>query len=100
MLVCFYERGYGIKFAGPEPMFGNAYLAELGNGGRMSVRAPMHESENPVVRTYILVDDIEGAVKAAEDADATVIHPPLEIPGHGTFAICKTAETEHGFWQV
>jgi hypothetical protein len=44
------------------------------------------------VRPYWLVDDIEAAVAAAVQAGGDVAHPPMEIPGHGTFAIYIAAE--------
>jgi hypothetical protein len=65
----------------------------------VGVRAPLRESEEPVVRPYWLVDDIESALAAAVDASAEVAHPPLQIPGHGTFAIYIVGGVEHGLWQ-
>jgi predicted enzyme related to lactoylglutathione lyase len=74
-------------------------VAELAGGGRVGVRAPMHESEEPVVRPYWLVDDIEAALATAVAAGAEVAHPPLEIPGQGTFAIYFLGGTQQGLWQ-
>ena len=65
----------------------------------VGVRAPMHETEEPVVRPYWLVDDIEAAVAAAVEAGGKVAHPPMEIPGHGTFAIYIQGGVHHGLWQ-
>lgn len=78
---------------------GNARTAKLTDGGRIGVRAPMGE-EQPVVRPYVLVDDIQAAVKAAEAAGAEVLMPPTEIPSRGTFAICYLGKIEHGLWQT
>lgn len=99
-LCAVYEAAYSVTFGDPVEMLGNARTADLSSGGRIGVRAPMSPDEVPAVRTYILVDDAEAAVKAAEASGAIVMHPPLEIPGQGTFAICKTAGIEHGFWQL
>ena len=55
----------------------------------VGVRAPMHETEEPVVRPYWLVDDIEASVAAAVEAGGEVAHPPMEIPGHGVSLICE-----------
>jgi predicted enzyme related to lactoylglutathione lyase len=74
-------------------------VAELAGGGRVGVRAPMHESEKPVVRPYWLVDDIEAALATAVASGAEVAHPPLEIPGQGTFAIYFLGGTQQGLWQ-
>jgi len=78
---------HGVEFGDPVAMLGNARTADLKDGGRIGVRAPMRASEQPVVRPYVLVDDIEAAVKAAEAAGAKVALPPMEIPGQGTFSI-------------
>jgi predicted enzyme related to lactoylglutathione lyase len=52
------------------------------------------------VRPYVLVEDIEGAVEAARAAGATIAHPPLELPGQGTFAIYVLGGIQHGLWQL
>lgn len=95
-----YERLGEVSFSEPVEAFGNARVAEKAGGGRISVRAPMHESEAPVVRPYWLVDDVAAAVEAAEAAGAEIAHPPLEIPGQGTFAIYIQGGIHHGLWQV
>lgn len=46
---------------------------------------PSRESEEPVVRPYVVVDDTEAAMKAAMEAGAQVALPATEIPGQGTF---------------
>ncbi len=58
------------------------------------------QAAQPVVRPYLLVDDVEPAAKAAEAAGAEIAHPPMEIPGHGTFAIYIQGGIHHGLWQV
>ncbi|MCR9245818.1 MAG: hydroxylase [bacterium] len=90
---------HGVNFGEPDPGFGNARIAELRSGGRMGVRAPMRSDEAPVVRPYLLVEDIAAAVKAAEAAGAQVAIPPMEMPGHGKFAIYILGGIEHGLWQ-
>ena len=94
------ETLHGVTFSAPEPGLGGARTAALSNGGRIGVRAPMHESETPVVRPYILVDDIEAATEAAKAAGAEIAHPPLELPGHGTFAIYFQGGIQFGLWQL
>jgi len=93
-------QAHGVVFSEPIAEFGNARTADLGDGGRIGVRAPMRDTEEPVVRPYLLVDDIEAAVKAAETAGAKVAMPPMEIPGGGTFSIYILGGIEHGFWQL
>jgi predicted enzyme related to lactoylglutathione lyase len=95
-----HEKLHGVQFSEPDAGLGGARTAALAGGGRLGVRAPMADSEQPVVRPYVLVDDIEAAVKAAEAAGAKIAHPPLEIPGHGTFAIYIQGGIHHGLWQL
>ena len=92
-------KAHGVTFSDPIPELGNGRTADLEDGGRISVRGPMREDETPVVRPYILVDDIQAAVKAAEEAGATVAIPPMELPGQGTFSIYLLGGIEHGLWQ-
>ncbi len=94
------EKARSVTFGEPVAELGNARTAKLKDGGRIGVRAPMRETETPVVRPYVLVDDIQGAVNAAETAGAQVAVPPTEIPGHGTFAIFILGGIEHGLWQL
>lgn len=94
------QKLHGVSFGAPVAGLGNARTARLGNGGRIGVRAPMHETEEPVVRPYILVKDIEAAAEAAKAAGGEIAHPPMEIPGHGKFAIYVQGGVHHGLWQV
>jgi len=88
-----------VSFGEPEAGLGNARTAALAGGGLIGVRAPMHESEEPVVRPYLLVDDVEAVAAAATAAGGEIAHPPLELPGHGTFAIYIQGGIHHGLWQ-
>ena len=95
-----YAQLHGVRFSDPEAALGNARTATLSDGGMVGVRAPMHESEDPVVRPYWLVDDIDAAIDAAAEAGGEIAHPPLEIPGHGRFAIFIQGGVHHGLWQL
>jgi len=95
-----YAAANGVQFGKPDTGLGNARTAEMRGGGLVGVRAPLRENEAPVVRPYWLVDNIEAAVAAAVEAGGKMAHPPLEIPGHGTFAIYLQGGIDHGFWQL
>lgn len=95
-----YEQLHGVTFGAGDDGLGGARTASLPDGGLLGVRAPMHETEEPVVRPYLLVDDIEAAASAAVEAGAEIAHPPMAIPGHGTFAIFIQGGIHHGLWQV
>lgn len=94
-----YAAASGAAFGDPIAGLGNARTAAMLGGGMVGVRAPMRDTEQPVVRPYWLVDDIEAAVAAAVAAGGTVAHPPFEIPDIGTFAIYLAGGVEHGLWQ-
>ena len=95
-----YENLHDVTFSEANPGLGNARTATLATGGMSGVRAPMHDSEEPVVRPYFLVDDIEAAARAAVESGGDIAHPPLEIPGHGKFAIYIQDGIHFGLWQV
>ena len=94
-----YAQLHGVMFGAGDAGLGGARTATLPGGGLLGVRAPMHDTEEPVVRPYLLVDDIEAAAKAAVEAGGEIAHPPMEIPGHGTFAIFIQGGIHHGLWQ-
>lgn len=99
-VVAAYEAANGLEFGDPDPRLGHARTAPMPGGGLVGVRAPLRPDEDPVVRPYWLVDDIEAAVAAAEEAGAQIAHPPLEIPGLGTFAIYFQGGVQHGLWDL
>jgi predicted enzyme related to lactoylglutathione lyase len=94
-----YARLYGVAFSDPVAALGNSRTTDLPNGGRVGVRAPMHEAEEPVVRPYVLVDDIQSAAQMAVECGGEMMHPPMELPGEGWFAIFGQGGIQHGIWQ-
>lgn len=95
-----YAKLHGVTFKDADPSLGGARTGKLAGGGMVGVRAPMRDTETPVVRPYMLVDDIKAAVDAAAEAGAEVAMGPMEIPGHGTFAIFIQGGIESGLWQL
>lgn len=95
-----YSRIHGVEFGDPDPALGSARTARLAGGGRIGVRAPMHESERSVIRPYTLVENIEESVAAAAEARAEVALPPTPLPGHGTCAILVQGGVQTGLWQL
>ncbi|MEL6363682.1 MAG: hydroxylase [Pseudomonadota bacterium] len=91
---------HGVAFGEPEAMLGGARVAALKGGGRIGVRAPMSEMEQPVVRPYMLVDDIEAASAAAVAAGGEFAMTTTEIPGHGKFAIYFLGGMQYGLWEL
>lgn len=89
-----------VRFGEPDAGLGGARTASSADGGLMGVRAPLRETEDPVVRPYWLVADIDAALAAAVQAGGKIAHPPMEIPGHGTFAIYLQGGNDYGLWQL
>jgi len=95
-----YEVSLGVKFGSADPLLGGARTAALADGGSIGVRAPLRDTEKPVVRPYWLVADIKAALDAAASQGAFVAHPAMDIPGKGTFAIYRQGDVDHGLWQL
>ncbi|MEM9805121.1 MAG: hydroxylase [Cyanobacteria bacterium P01_D01_bin.56] len=95
-----YSTVHDITFSEPDANLGGARTAKLNGGGLLGIRGPMRDTEIPVVRPYVLVDDIEASVESAVQAGAEIALPPMEIPQHGTCAIVIHGGIECGFWQV
>ena len=95
-----YEAVHGIECGPSDPLLGGARTAPLPDGGSIGVRGPLRGTEEPVIRPYWLVDDIGAALDWAARPGAFVAHPPLEIPGKGSFAIDIHGDVDHGLWQL
>lgn len=93
------EKLHGVTFSEPVAELGNARTAPLKGGGRIGVRAPMRADEQPVVRPYLLVDDIAAAVARAQAAGAEIALPPMDLPGQGTCAIYLQGGNQLGLWK-
>lgn len=95
-----YAQVHSVTFGDPDPNLGNARTAKLTGGGMLGIRGPLREDETPIVRPYVLVNDIAAAVTAAADAGAVIALPPMELPGHGTCAIVIQGGIDCGLWQL
>lgn len=93
------EELHGVTFSEPDDGLGSARTAKLRGGGAFGVRAPMAAHETPVVRPYLLVDDIEAAVKAAAAAGGEIAMGATPIPGQGKFAIYFQGGIQYGLWE-
>lgn len=95
-----YSEALGVRFGPPVSELGGACTADVPAGGRVGVRAPMHDAEEPILRPYWLVDDVQAAVDAAVAAGGELALPPMSVPGQGTFAIYIHGGVHHGLWQL
>lgn len=95
-----YSHLYDVEFGETVMKLGGARTATMTGGGIIGIRAPMRDTEGPVVRSYWRVDDIQSAVVKAEKQGALIAMPPTEMEGMGQFAIFIQDGIEAGFWQV
>lgn len=95
-----YSQMHAVTFGDADQNLGGARTAKLAEGGLLGIRAPLRDTEKPVVRPYVLVDDIKASVAAAAESGAEIAMPPTEIAGHGEFAIVIHGGIESGLWQL
>jgi hypothetical protein len=93
------ERMHGLSFGPAVTDLGQARVAEASDGSLIGVRAPLAEHEQPIVRTYLEVEDIARAVREAEAAGAVIAYPPTRQGDTGTWAIYFLGDVQLGLWQ-
>jgi predicted enzyme related to lactoylglutathione lyase len=98
-LTALYQRIHGLSFGPPDPDLGQARVATRADGTLVGIRKPLAVHEQPIVRTYLAVDDIQEAVKKAEDSGAVIAYPPTRQGQRGTYAIVIQGGVQHGLWQ-
>jgi predicted enzyme related to lactoylglutathione lyase len=98
-LTALYQRVHGLRFGEPDADLGGARVASRPDGSLVGIRAPLAAHEQPIVRVYLAVEDIEAAAKAAEAAGAMVAYPPTRQGQRGSFAIVIYGGVQHGLWQ-
>jgi predicted enzyme related to lactoylglutathione lyase len=98
-LTALYQRLHGLSFGPPDPDLGQARVAPRADGTLVGIRKPLAAHEHPIMRTYVAVEDIQQAVKDAEEHGATIAYPPTRQGQRGTFAIVIQGDVEHGLWQ-
>src|SRR5688500_13882639 len=86
-LTGLYQGVYGLSVGAPDPDLGQARVATRPDGTLVGIRKPLAAHEQPIMRSYRAVEDIQQAVKKAEDSGATVAYPPTRQGQRGTFAI-------------
>ena len=93
------ERVHGLSFGPAVADLGQARVAQAPDGSLIGVRAPLAEHEQPIIRTYLEVEDIARAVKEAEAAGAVIAYPPTQQGDTGTWAIYLLGDVQLGLWQ-
>jgi predicted enzyme related to lactoylglutathione lyase len=95
-----YASAFNATFGAAVPALGNARVADFAGGGLIGVRAPMSAAETPIVRPYLLVDDLADAVRKAVESGAEIAIDAMDIAGRGKIAIFMQGGVQHGVWQV
>lgn len=95
-----YASVHRIEFSSPVPELAGARVARLPDGTEWGIRAPMGDQETPVVRAYLLVDDLDAAVARAREQGAEIALEGMEIPGRGRIAIFFQGGIQHGLWEA
>jgi predicted enzyme related to lactoylglutathione lyase len=98
-LTALYQRMHGLSFGTPDSDLGQARVAARPDGTLVGIRKPLAAHEQPIVRTYLAVEDIQHAVNEAESSGAIVAYPPTRQGPRGTFAIVIQGGVQHGLWQ-
>lgn len=98
-LVSLHAQMHGVAFGAPDADLGQARVATLPDGTLIGIRKPLAAHEQPIVRTYVGVADIQQAAKAAAAAGATVAYGPTQQGQRGTFAIVIHGGVQLGLWQ-
>ena len=95
-----YELAHSVHFNEPDELLGGAKTCTLPDGSIVGVRGPLRDDEEPIVRPYWLVDNIDHAVAMLEAEGVQIALPPMELPGKGKFAIYILGSNHHGLWQL
>ena len=82
-LTGLYQRIHGLSFGPPDPDLGQARVASGADGTLVGIRKPLAAHEQPIMRTYLAVEDIQKAVKNAEEHGATIAYPPTRRDSGG-----------------
>jgi predicted enzyme related to lactoylglutathione lyase len=98
-LTALYQGMHGLSFGPPDADLGEARVATGADGTLVGIRTPLAAHEQPIMRTYLAVEDIQQAVKKAEEHGAMVAYPPTRQGKRGTFAIVIQGDVQHGLWQ-
>ncbi|GAB4335229.1 MAG: hypothetical protein Kow0037_14850 [Calditrichia bacterium] len=93
------EKVLDISFGAEVVDLGMARVAEMPGGTLLGVRAPLAGHEQPIVRTYIQVEDIHKALETAEKAGAEIAYPPTRQGETGVWAIYIQDGIQYGLWQ-
>ena len=85
----FYESVFGWDVDEPAPI--GAIRTDAGVGIDGGVHQ-VDENQRPYLAVYVAVDDLMGTISRAEEGGATIIVPPTDVDGVGSFAMFQDPE--------
>lgn len=85
----FYSEVFGWEVDEPTPI--GAIRTNTGTGIDGGVHQ-VDEHQKPYLAVYVAVEDLEGTVAKAEELGATIIVPPTDVDGVGSFAMFQDPE--------
>ncbi|MFT7579053.1 MAG: putative enzyme related to lactoylglutathione lyase [Myxococcota bacterium] len=95
-----FSRSLGLDFGLPDVELGNARVATMANGSTMGIRAPLSDSEGPLSRTYLRVEDLDAATESARAGGAKVALAGMTLGSNGRISIIVQGGVEVGFWEL
>jgi predicted enzyme related to lactoylglutathione lyase len=95
-----YSQIHEVSFGQSIDVLGGARIAKLESGGYIGIRAPMHETEEPIIRPYWLVANIESAVSLAAKSGAIIALSATKLGEYGTCAILIQGGVQIALWQL
>jgi uncharacterized protein len=98
-LTGLYASVQGLSFGEPDADLGQARVAARPDGSLVGIRKPLAAHEQPIMRIYIAVENIEQAAKKAVEQGAVIAYGPTQQGARGTFAILFHGGVQHGLWQ-
>lgn len=95
-----YQALWKLDFGEAVADLGNARTAKRADGTLIGVRKPLADHEEPIIRHYMEVSDIEAAAKKAEQQGAMIAYPPTKQGDQGHFCILIHDGLQLGLWQA
>jgi uncharacterized protein len=79
--------GWDYDVSGPE--YGHYHVALVGGRAAAGLGQPSNDDTPPVWTVYLATRDVSAFARRAEALGATVLAPPLEVPGQGHLTVLR-----------
>jgi predicted enzyme related to lactoylglutathione lyase len=97
-VTALYQRIHVLSFGPSGPDLAHARVATRVDGTLVGIRKSLAAHEQPIIRTYLTVEDIQQAVNKADDSGATIAYRPTRQGTRGTLQsrFMGTWNTDYG----